>query len=76
MEIGSPLFPDVAGSLIRRTVEALNAAHAKPVPPPMRLHDLRHVHAALLLKTGVPVHGGRTARSRRPDEKPTSGGAS
>ena len=22
----------------------------------MRLHDLRHVHATLLLKAGVPVH--------------------
>jgi integrase len=56
MEIGSPLFPDVAGSLMRRTVEAMNAGHAKPVLPPMRLHDLRHVHATLLLKAGVPVH--------------------
>lgn len=27
-------------------------------PPlrPIRLHDLRHVHATLLLKAGVPVH--------------------
>ena len=56
MEIGSPLFPDVAGSLMRRTVEAINAGHDKPVLPPMRLHDLRHVHATLLLKAGVPVH--------------------
>jgi integrase len=56
MEIGSPLFPDVAGSLMRRTVAAINAGHAKPVLPPMRLHDLRHVHATLLLKAGVPVH--------------------
>ncbi len=41
---------------MRRTVEALNAGHAKPVLPPMRLHDLRHVHATLLLKAGVQVH--------------------
>jgi integrase len=47
MEIGSPLFPDVAGSLMRRTVEAINAGHDKPVLPPMRLHDLRQVHATL-----------------------------
>lgn len=51
-----PLFPDVAGSLMRRTVEAINAGHDKPVLPPMRLHDLRHVHATPLLKAGVPVH--------------------
>jgi integrase len=56
MEIGSPLFPDVAGSLMRRTVEAINSGLAKPALPPMRLHDLRHVHATLLLKAGVPVH--------------------
>jgi len=56
MEIGSPLFPDVAGSLMRRTVEAINACQDKPVLPPMRLHDLRHVHATLLLKAGIPVH--------------------
>lgn len=24
--------------------------------PPIRLHDLRHLHATLLLKAGVPVH--------------------
>jgi integrase len=41
---------------MRRTVEALNAGQDKPVLPPMRLHDLRHVHATLLLKAGVPVH--------------------
>jgi integrase len=56
MEIGSPLFPDVAGSLMRRTVEAINAGQDKLVLPPMRLHDLRHLHATLLLKAGVPVH--------------------
>ncbi len=48
--------PDVAGSLRRRTVEAINAGDDKPALPPMRLHDLRHVHATLLLKAGVPVH--------------------
>jgi integrase len=41
---------------MRRTVEAINAGQEKPVLPPMRLHDLRHVHATLLLKAGVPVH--------------------
>lgn len=51
-----PLFPDVAGSLMRRTVEAINAGHDKAALPLMRLHDLRHVHGALLLKAGVPVH--------------------
>lgn len=27
-----------------------------PVLPRARFHDLRHVHATLLLKAGVPVH--------------------
>ena len=56
MEMGSQLAPDVAGSLLRRTVQELNQSEAKPVLPQMRLHDLRHVHATLLLKAGVPVH--------------------
>jgi integrase len=46
----SPTWP------ARRTVEAINAGHDKPVLPPMRLHDLRHVQATLLLKAGVPMH--------------------
>ncbi|HEV7173559.1 site-specific integrase [Pedococcus sp.] len=56
MEMGSQLAPDVAGSLLRRTVQELNQSQAKPMLPQMRLHDLRHVHATLLLKAGVPVH--------------------
>jgi integrase len=55
MEIGSPLFPEVAASLMRRTVSAVNEGHDRPMLPPMRLHDLRHIHATLLLKAGVPV---------------------
>jgi integrase len=56
MEAGTPLFPDIAGELMRRTIRALNSAHPETPLPHMRLHDLRHIHATLLLKAGVPVH--------------------
>ncbi|MEO7058567.1 MAG: tyrosine-type recombinase/integrase [Lapillicoccus sp.] len=67
-ELGAPLFPDTPTALMRkllnqhnRTVEASTAepttAAAAPRPlPVIRLHDLRHLHASLLLKAGVPVH--------------------
>ncbi len=41
---------------MRRTIRALNRAHPETPLPHMRLHDLRHIHATLLLKAGVPVH--------------------
>lgn len=56
MEAGTPLFPDVAGELMRRTIRNYSKAHPDSPLPPMRLHDLRHIHATLLLKAGVPVH--------------------
>ena len=56
MEAGTPLFPDIAGELMRRTIRALNSAHPETPLPHMKLHDLRHIHASLLLKAGVPVH--------------------
>ncbi|WP_312891518.1 tyrosine-type recombinase/integrase [Nonomuraea muscovyensis] len=34
-----------------------HSSRPTPRPPPIRrLHDLRHVHASLLLLAGVPVH--------------------
>jgi integrase len=60
MEIGGPLRVDMPGELMRHTIARLNAeaetgddaASLRAI----RLHDLRHVHATLLLKAGVPVH--------------------
>jgi len=45
-----------AGALIRQTVRNLNKAETDAPLPAMRFHDLRHIHATLLLKGGVPVH--------------------
>ena len=56
MEAGTPLFPDIAGERMRRTIRALNSAHAETPLPHMKLHDLRHIHTSLLLEAGVPVH--------------------
>ncbi|MDQ2755535.1 MAG: tyrosine-type recombinase/integrase [Actinomycetota bacterium] len=56
MEIGSPLHADAPGSTMRDAVNAHNRRHPDAPLPPMRLHDLRHVHATLLLRAGVPVH--------------------
>ena len=70
-ELGALLFPDTPTALMRkllrqhnRTAEAAAAAGAEPTVAPaalrplpvIRLHDLRHLHASLLLKAGVPVH--------------------
>ncbi len=41
---------------MRQTLRAYNLEHPDAPLPVMRLHDLRHVHATLLLKAGVPVH--------------------
>ena len=61
MGIGSPLFPDTVTQLMAKLLGRHNAAvGAAEVPGPLlpviRLHDLRHVHATLLLQAGVPVH--------------------
>ncbi len=50
---GEPLFPDTPTALMSK----LQAAYRGDVPVPrIRLHDLRHTHATLLLRAGVPVH--------------------
>jgi len=45
---GSPIHPDYMSQLFERRVEASTL-------PRIRLHDLRHTHATILLKAGVPV---------------------
>ena len=56
MQAGTPLFPDIAGEPSAGRSGAPNSAHPETPLPHMRLHDLRHIHATLLLKPGVPVH--------------------
>lgn len=56
MEIGSPLFPDTPTALMRKLLRQHNERHPASPLPVIRLHDLRHLHATLLLKAGVPVH--------------------
>lgn len=68
--LGRPVPPDTVTNLIavlirqynepaipgtRRTPRQELPRPAHPLPP-ARLHDLRHVHATLLLIAGVPVH--------------------
>jgi integrase len=70
-EDGRPVYPDTLTALMRKIISDHNAAatpgrgrgHPRtPLPPPAaplpaaRLHDLRQVHATMLLLAGVPVH--------------------
>jgi len=45
---GSPIHPDYFSQCFERLL-------AKSTVPRIRLHDLRHTHATILLKAGVPV---------------------
>lgn len=61
--LGKPIYPTSVYARLVQAVERYNEANnAKPedergpVLPSARFHDLRHVHATLLLKAGVPVH--------------------
>lgn len=54
-EMGGPLRTDLPGEIMRAAIARLNKDRNTPLPR-IRLHDLRHVHATLLLKAGVPVH--------------------
>ncbi|HSK90069.1 MAG TPA: site-specific integrase, partial [Euzebyales bacterium] len=47
-ELGAPLVPQRTTHRFRRLVRRLDV-------PTIRLHDLRHTHATLLLQAGVPV---------------------
>lgn len=69
-QLGRPLYPDTVTQLMAKLIEAHNSPAiparrnhpAEPLPRPehqlphIRLHDLRHLHATLLLLEGVPVH--------------------
>lgn len=52
---GAHLYPDTVTQLVPKFIAAYNATAAEPLPP-ARLHDLRHVHATVLLLAGVPAH--------------------
>nr|WP_277628036.1 site-specific integrase [Arsenicicoccus dermatophilus] len=56
MDIGAPLFPDTPTALFAKLIRRHNDAHPDAPLPPLRLHDLRHLHATLLLRAGQPVH--------------------
>ena len=58
-ELGGPLFPDTPTALMAKLQRQHNTAAVqagRALLPMIRLHDLRHLHATLLLKAGVPVH--------------------
>lgn len=52
---GGAIYPTTVTGLPRKLIEAHNKTATDPLPM-IRLHDLRHVHATLLLLAGVPVH--------------------
>lgn len=54
MEMGTPLRTDLPGELMRSIFARLN--RERRALPVIRFHDLRHVHATLLLQDGEPVH--------------------
>lgn len=54
--LGQPVHPDTVSQLMPRLIAKHNAVASKSPLPPARLHDLRHVHATVLLTAGVPVH--------------------
>lgn len=59
--LGEPLFPDTVSQLMAKLIRGHNEQveaspeHGRSLPP-IRLHDLRHVHATMLLQAAVPVH--------------------
>jgi integrase len=58
-ERGECIHPDTVSQLMPKLVTQANQSLTNlhlAVLPPARLHDLRHVHATLLLLAGVPVH--------------------
>ncbi len=61
--LGDPIYPDTVTQLMSKVIRAYNTPDPKnpdeapAIPlPHARLHDLRHVHATMLLVAGVPVH--------------------
>ena len=57
---GEAIHPDTVSSLMAVLIKRYNDRQPKGKAaeslPPARLHDLRHVHATILLRAGVPVH--------------------
>ena len=57
---GEPIYPDTVGWLMTKIIRAHNSPAKGPRPkdtlPHARVHDLRHIHATILLLNGVPVH--------------------
>lgn len=56
LALGGPLFPDTVTALMAKTLRAYNGQPGHEPLPVVRFHDLRHIHATLLLQAGVPVH--------------------
>ena len=55
--VGPPLYPGTPSQLLPKLIERHNAeAPPSATVPRIRLHDLRHVHATVLLLAGEPVH--------------------
>lgn len=58
--LGDPLYPDTVSALMPRLIRDFNDRPGGEAPTRhlsvIRLHDLRHLHATLLLQAGVPVH--------------------
>jgi len=58
--LGLPIYPDTVSQLVPRFIEQHNSPREGSAPavplPHARLHDLRHVHATILLLAKVPVH--------------------
>lgn len=55
-EFSLPLYPTTLAHLFQKLIERHNTEHSKEKLERIRFHDLRHVHATLLLEAGVPVH--------------------
>ena len=53
---GEPVHPDTVSSLMTTLIKAHNDKHPDNALPHARLHDLRHVHATILLLAGTQVH--------------------
>lgn len=50
---GSPVYPDTPTALMAKMLREHNSSQPANPLPVVRLHDLRHIHATLLLKAGV-----------------------
>ena len=56
---GRPIMPDYISKAFLRVQAALNALlaeHGEAGLPRLTVHQLRHTHATMLLRDGVPVH--------------------